>query len=39
MNKLVEENNVRFPDFMRENPDDVDASVFTGVPLQLIVVP
>ena len=39
LNKLVEENNVGFPDFMRKNSDDVDATVLTGIPLELVVVP
>ena len=38
-NKLVEENDVRFPDFTGHDTNDGDSSKLTWFPAQLIVLP
>jgi hypothetical protein len=38
-NLLVEEDNVRLPNFVRGKPQDTDSAVVSFVPLQLIVIP
>ena len=38
-NLLVKEDDIRFPDLVRRQPEDTDASVVSLVPLQLVVVP
>lgn len=36
---LVEKYNVRLPDFLRHDSNDVDTVVFTWLPLKLVIVP